>query len=49
MTSWTWEYDGYELADQGLRESLCTLGKGYMATRGAFTECPAGDVHYPGT
>ena len=32
-----------------LRESLCTLGNGYFATRGAAPECAADDVHYPGT
>ncbi|UXY25675.1 glycoside hydrolase family 65 protein [Streptomyces sp. HUAS TT20] len=49
MTRWTWEYDGYEPADERLRESLCALGNGYVATRGALPECAAGDVHYPGT
>ncbi|MGW0758222.1 glycoside hydrolase family 65 protein [Streptomyces sp. NPDC002814] len=48
-TSWTWEYDGYEPADERLREALCTLGNGYFATRGAFPECVADEVHYPGT
>ncbi|MFI9749732.1 glycoside hydrolase family 65 protein [Streptomyces collinus] len=47
--SWTWEYDGYEPGDERLRESLCTLGNGYLATRGALPECDADDVHYPGT
>ncbi|WP_328869226.1 glycoside hydrolase family 65 protein [Streptomyces sp. NBC_00287] len=46
---WTWEYEGYEPADERLRESLCTLGNGYFATRGAFPECTADDIHYPGT
>ncbi|MFD7408992.1 glycoside hydrolase family 65 protein [Streptomyces sp. NPDC059866] len=49
MTGWTWEYEGYEAADERLRESLCTLGNGYFATRGALPECAADDVHYPGT
>ncbi|MFD5406522.1 glycoside hydrolase family 65 protein [Streptomyces griseorubiginosus] len=49
MTSWTWEYDGYDPAEQRLRETLCTLGNGYLATRGALPECSADDVHYPGT
>ncbi|WP_210586199.1 glycoside hydrolase family 65 protein [Streptomyces sp. GESEQ-35] len=48
-TAWTWEYDGYEPEDERLRESLCTLGNGYFATRGAFPECTADEVHYPGT
>ncbi|MER7901370.1 glycosyl hydrolase family 65 protein [Streptomyces sp. NPDC096046] len=49
MTAWTWEYEGYEPADERLRESLCTLGNGRFATRGALPECAADDVHYPGT
>ncbi|MFF0087732.1 glycoside hydrolase family 65 protein [Streptomyces canus] len=49
MRSWTWEYDGYEPAGERLRESLCTLGNGYLATRGALPECTADGVHYPGT
>ncbi|WP_409056093.1 glycoside hydrolase family 65 protein [Streptomyces sp. SYP-A7185] len=47
--SWVWEYEGYDPADERLRESLCTLGNGYFATRGAAPECPADEVHYPGT
>ncbi|MER6289791.1 glycoside hydrolase family 65 protein [Streptomyces sviceus] len=49
MTSWTWEYEGHEPGRERLRESLCTLGNGYLATRGALPECAADDVHYPGT
>ncbi|MFF5497377.1 glycoside hydrolase family 65 protein [Streptomyces aquilus] len=49
MTGWNWEYEGYAPADERLRESLCTLGNGYFATRGALPECAADDVHYPGT
>lgn len=49
MTGWTWDYEGYEPADERLRESLCTLGNGYFATRGSIPECAADDVHYPGT
>jgi trehalose/maltose hydrolase-like predicted phosphorylase len=49
VTSWTWEYEGYEPARESLRESLCTLGNGYFATRGAAPECSADGVHYPGT
>ncbi|MEU7576059.1 glycosyl hydrolase family 65 protein [Streptomyces sp. NPDC041068] len=46
---WNWVYEGYDRAEERLRESLCTLGNGYFATRGAAPECPADDVHYPGT
>ncbi|MFR9787678.1 glycoside hydrolase family 65 protein [Streptomyces sp. MB22_4] len=45
----TWEYHGYEAGQERLRESLCTLGNGYFATRGALPECTADDIHYPGT
>ncbi len=46
---WTWVYEGYEPGQERLRESLCTLGNGYFATRGAAPETTAGPVHYPGT
>ncbi|GGT00965.1 glycoside hydrolase family 65 protein [Streptomyces chromofuscus] len=49
MSEWTWEYEGYDPADERLRESLCTLGNGYFATRGAIPESRAGLVHYPAT
>ncbi|MEU4464141.1 glycosyl hydrolase family 65 protein [Streptomyces sp. NPDC024017] len=49
MTARTWEHEGYRPAEERLRESLCTLGNGYFATRGALPECTADDVHYPGT
>ncbi|GHC84218.1 glycoside hydrolase family 65 protein [Streptomyces flavofungini] len=49
LPDWTWEYEGYDPAQERLRESLCTLGNGYFATRGAAPECAADAVHYPGT
>jgi trehalose/maltose hydrolase-like predicted phosphorylase len=49
VTDTTWEYEGYAPAEERLRESLCTLGNGYFATRGALPECDADEVHYPGT
>ncbi|MDW4910195.1 glycosyl hydrolase family 65 protein [Streptomyces sp. ADMS] len=49
MSEWTWEYEGYDPAAERLRESLCTLGNGYFATRGAVPESRAGLVHYPAT
>ncbi|MFD7994832.1 glycoside hydrolase family 65 protein [Streptomyces mexicanus] len=45
----TWEYEGYDPAQERLREALCTLGNGCFATRGALPECAADEVHYPGT
>ena len=49
MTEWTLTYDGYDPDEEGLREALCTLGNGVMATRGAAPESRADGVHYPAT
>lgn len=49
MSEWTLSYEGFDPAEEGLREALCTAGNGYFATRGAAPEMDAGDVHYPGT
>ena len=49
MTQWVLAYEGFDPAEEGLREALCTVGNGYFATRGAASEMAAGDVHYPGT
>ncbi|MBN2205448.1 MAG: glycoside hydrolase family 65 protein, partial [Thermoleophilia bacterium] len=49
MDPWVWAYEGFDPENEGLREALCTLGNGYMATRGAAAESAADDVHYPGT
>lgn len=49
MIGWELTYDGYDPAHEGVRESLCTLGNGYFATRGAAEEASADGVHYPGT
>ncbi|MFG3497083.1 glycoside hydrolase family 65 protein [Streptomyces sp. NPDC047928] len=46
---WTWEFEGYTPEKESLRESLCTLGNGYFATRGALPEFDADGTHYPGT
>ena len=48
-SGWKLVYEGFEPAQEGLREALCTLGNGYFATRGAAGEVEADDVHYPGT
>lgn len=47
--AWDFTYEGYDPQNEKLRESLCTLGNGYFATRGAAPETKAGQVHYPGT
>jgi trehalose/maltose hydrolase-like predicted phosphorylase len=49
VSAWTLAYDGFDPTAEGLREALCTLGNGYVATRGAAPEAAADDVHYPGT
>jgi alpha,alpha-trehalase len=49
VSSWSLEFEGYEPDREGLRETLCTLGNGYFATRGSLPEEDADGVHYPGT
>lgn len=49
MNEWSWTYEGYIPGQEGQREALCTLGNGYVATRGVLSECHADDIHYPGT
>ncbi|MFW6187220.1 MAG: glycosyl hydrolase family 65 protein [Actinomycetota bacterium] len=46
---WNLTYTSFDPRREGLRESLCTLGNGYMGTRGAVCESRADDTHYPGT
>ncbi|GGG63578.1 trehalose 6-phosphate phosphorylase [Kocuria dechangensis] len=46
---WNLAYTSFEPRQEGLREALCTLGNGYLATRGAACEVRAGGPHYPGT
>jgi trehalose/maltose hydrolase-like predicted phosphorylase len=49
MSDWRLVLDGFDPEAEGLRESLCTLANGYIATRGAAPESAADGVHYPGT
>ena len=49
MSAWILEYSGFDPAREGLREALCTLGNGCLATRGAAPEARADGAHYPGT
>lgn len=46
---WVLRYDGFDPDHEGHREALCTLGNGYIATRGALPEHDAGGPSYPGT
>ncbi|HEX9122048.1 MAG TPA: glycosyl hydrolase family 65 protein [Actinomycetota bacterium] len=49
VTDWSLVFEGFDPEREGLREALCTLGNGYVATRGATPESRADGVHYPGT
>ncbi len=42
-------FDGFEPAEEGLRETLSSTGNGYFCLRGAAEWEDADDVHYPGT
>ena len=48
-SAWSLVFDGFDPAQEGIREALCTLGNGYFATRGAAAWAVADDIHYPGT
>ena len=48
-STWKISYNGFEPAEESLREAICTLGNGYFGTRGAATEVSASNIHYPGT
>ena len=49
QTDWIVRFEGFDPKQERLRETLCTLGNGYFATRGAAEETPADTVHYPGS
>ena len=46
---WTFTFGGYIPEQEKLRETLCSVGNGYWATRGCAPESDAGPLHYPGT
>ncbi len=46
---WFLTYTEFKKEDERLRESLTTIGNGYLGTRGSFMSERAGDDHYPGT
>lgn len=48
-SEWSLLYEAFEPAREGMREALCALGNGYIATRGAAPWAQTDDVHYPGT
>ncbi|MCW3843779.1 family 65 glycosyl hydrolase [Micromonospora yasonensis] len=47
--AWVLDYPDGEPAGEGTRETMLTLGNGYLATRGAAPEAEADGVHYPGS
>jgi alpha,alpha-trehalase len=47
--NWELVYEGYDPRYERLREALCTVGNGYVATRGCAPEAAASEAHYPGT
>lgn len=49
MSVFTIEYNDWAPEQQRLRETLCTLGNGYIATRGAAEESSNSEFNYPGT
>ena len=49
MSAWSLIYESFSPDEEGQREALCTLGNGYLATRGAAPESRADEVHNPGS
>jgi trehalose/maltose hydrolase-like predicted phosphorylase len=49
MNEWMWTYEGHVPDEERQREALCTLGNGYVATRGALPEVSSDEQHHPGT
>jgi len=47
--SWDLVYHGYDSGKEKTRESLLTLGNGYMGIRGSLEESRADECHYPAT
>ncbi|MEN8117412.1 MAG: glycosyl hydrolase family 65 protein [Bacteroidota bacterium] len=46
---WSLEYNDYDPKKEKSRESLLTVGNGYLGTRGAMEEIKACETNYPGT
>ncbi len=46
---WSILYEGFDPAEEPLREAMCALGNGRFASRGCAPEAVADGVHYPGT
>lgn len=46
---WLLTYDNFDPVMEGMRETLCTLGSGYWASRGSVPGVISDAVHNPGT
>ena len=49
MSDFQFAYNGFEPAQEGLREALTSTGNGYFCTRGCAEWEDADGTHYPGT
>lgn len=49
MSEWTLQFDSWDPDKEKLRETLCTLGNGYFATRGAREEDNGSSDRYAGS
>lgn len=49
LSSWALVFHDFDPDREGIRESLCALGNGYLVSRGASAESDADSIHYPGT
>ncbi|WP_327068617.1 glycoside hydrolase family 65 protein [Kitasatospora sp. NBC_01302] len=47
--AWHLRFEGFDPAEEGVREVLCAVGNGYLVSRAAAPESSADGVHYPGT
>ena len=47
--NWTLDFTKFVPEEEKTTEALCTVGNGYMGTRGAFEETASSEFHYPGT
>jgi len=48
-SAWSLVFEDFDPPRERIRETLCTLGKGYFATRAAAVWARADENHYPGT
>ncbi|WP_035844213.1 glycoside hydrolase family 65 protein [Kitasatospora azatica] len=47
--AWHLRFEGFDPAEEGVREVLCAIGNGRLVSRAAAPESCADGVHYPGT